>query len=341
MIRFALFGAGFIGTVHAANIVKHPDAELVYVYDANSETAKKAAGRFGGQVATSPEQIWNAKDVDAVLIASSTNTHANLLSQAADAKKAVLCEKPIDLELNRVKDVVTKVVRAGIPVGLGFSRRFDGNHLAVHDAVHSGEVGKLELMHLTSRGPTPPPISYVKVSGGQLRDQTIHFFDLARWIAGDDVVSVYAKGACLIDPAIGEAGDVDTSVVVLTFKRGAICTIDSSRRAAYGYDERIEAFGAKGLVISERKPTANVTHYSADKAIHQGTYAGWFERMEPTFYAELGAFVKALQTKTEPSPSLLDGLKAQLIAEAAVKSLSTGKTEVVEEWQPHLEQVAS
>lgn len=340
MIRFALFGAGFIGTVHATNIVKHPDAQLTYIYDANPDVAKKGVERFGGQVATSPEQIWNAKDVDAVLIASSTNTHADLLSQAADAKKAVLCEKPIDLELNRVKDVVTKVVRARIPVGLGFSRRFDTNHLAVHDAVKNGDVGRLELMHLTSRGPTPPPISYVKVSGGQLRDQTIHFFDLARWIASDEVASVYAKGACLIDPAIGEAGDVDTSVVVLTFKNGAICTIDSSRRAAYGYDERIEAFGSKGLVISERKPTANVTRYSGDKAIQQGTYAGWFERMEPTFYAELDAFIKAVQNKQSPSPSISDGLKAQLIAEAAVKSLSTGKTEIVEEWQPAQEVVA-
>ncbi len=340
MIRFALFGAGFIGTVHAANIVKHPNAQLSYIYDANADTAKKAAERFGGQVASSPEQIWNAKDVDAVLIASSTNTHADLLSRAADAKKAVLCEKPIDLELNRVKDVVTKIVRSGIPVGLGFSRRFDTNHLAVHNAVKNGDVGKLELMHLTSRGPTPPAIAYVKVSGGQLRDQTIHFFDLARWIAGDDVVSVYAKGACLIDPEIGKAGDVDTSVVVMTFKSGAICTIDSSRRAAYGYDERIEAFGEKGLVISERKPTANVTRYNADKAIQQGTYTGWFERMEPTFYEELDAFIKAVQNKQSPSPSLLDGLEAQLIAEAAVKSLSTGKTEMVEEWSPAREVIA-
>ena len=335
MMRFALFGAGFIGAVHAANIVKHPEAELVYIYDANSEVANKGVERFGGQVAT-PEQIWNS-DVDVVLIASSTNTHADLLSQAADAKKAVLCEKPIDLELNRVKDVVSKVVHSGIPVGIGFSRRFDTNHLAVRKAVQNGEVGKLELMHLTARGPTPPPISYVKVSGGQLRDSTIHFFDLARWISGDEVVAVYAKGACLIDPEIGKAGDVDTSVCVMTFKSGAICTIDSSRRAAYGYDERIEAFGSEGLLISERKPTANVTRYAGDKAIQQGTYAGWFERMEPTFYEELDAFIKAVQNKTSPSPSLIDGLKAQLIAEAAVKSLSSGKTEMVEDWSPATE----
>jgi myo-inositol 2-dehydrogenase / D-chiro-inositol 1-dehydrogenase len=334
MMRFALFGAGFIGVVHAANLAKHPKAELAYIYDANAETAKKASERFGGKVATSPEQIWSDSTIDAVLIASSTNTHADLLSQAADAKKAVLCEKPIDLELGRVKDVVTKVARSGIPVGIGFSRRFDSNHLSVRNAVQKGEVGKLELMHLTARGPTPPPISYVKVSGGQLRDSTIHFFDLARWISGDEVVSVYAKGACLIDPEIGKAGDVDTSVCVMAFKNGAICTIDSSRRAAYGYDERIEAFGSEGLLISERKPTANVTRYAGDKAIQQGTYAGWFERMEPTFYEELDAFVKAVESKQTPSPSLLDGLKAQLIAEAAVKSLSTGKAEMVEEWLP-------
>ncbi len=332
-IKFGLFGAGFIGTVHAGNLTKHPDAELVYVYDAHAETAAKAASTFGCRVAAAPDEIWNS-DVDAVLIASSTNTHADLLAQAADAGKAVLCEKPIDLDLARVKAVVSKVTRAGIPISIGFSRRFDTNHKLLHDAVQCGEVGKVELMHLTTRGPTPPPIAYVKVSGGQLRDQTIHFFDLARWLAADEVDSVYAKGACLIDPAIGAAGDIDTSVVVLNFRGGAICTIDSSRRAAYGYDERLEVFGSDGLVISERKPTANVTRYGGDKAVQQGTYAGWFERMEGSFYTEIDAFVTALQGGVKPSPSLDDGLKAQLIAEAAVTSLHTQQVVPVEQWEP-------
>lgn len=333
MIRFGLFGAGFIGTVHAGNLARHPEAELAYICDANPEAAEAAAARFGGLVAGSPDEVWDS-DVDAVLIASSTNTHAELLQGAAAAGKAVLCEKPIDLSLERVKATVQAVARAGIPVGLGFSRRFDTNHRAVFEAVRRGEVGKLELMHLTTRGPTPPPLSYVKVSGGQLRDQTIHFFDLARWLAGEEVREVYAKGACLVDPAIGEAGDIDTSVVVLTFESGALGTVDSSRRASYGYDERVEVFGAEGLLISERKPTANVTRYSGDKAIHQGTYPGWFERLEPTFYAELDAFVKALQEGRAPSPSLEDGLKAQLIAEAAVRSLGNGRAESVERWEP-------
>ncbi len=333
MIEFGLFGAGFIGTAHAGNITQHPRATLAYVYDAHRATAEKAAARWGCKVASSPAEIWES-DVDAVVIASSTNTHADLLSGALDAGKAALCEKPIDLDLARVKRVVGKAARAGVPVGIGFSRRFDTNHRLLREAVRRGEVGTIELMHLTTRGPTPPPIAYVRVSGGQLRDQTIHFFDLARWIADDEVASVYAKGACLIDPAIGAAGDVDTSVVVLTFKSGAICTIDSSRRAAYGYDERLEVFGSDGLIISERKPTANVTRYRGDKAVHQGTHAGWFERLEESFYTEIDAFVRALEDGEAPSPSLNDGLKAQLIAEAAVRSLKTQHAVEVEVWEP-------
>lgn len=333
-MRFALFGAGFIGKVHGDNLVRHPKADLIYVYDVNSDAAQQAAARFNCKAAVSPEEIWQDDTIDAVVIASSTNTHAALLAEAAVAKKAVLCEKPIDLDLARVKDVVTQVKQAGIPVALGFSRRFDESHQALYQAVRAGEIGRLELLQLTNRGPTPPPVSYIRVSGGQLRDQTIHFFDLARWIAQDEVTTVYARGACLVDPAIGEAGDIDTSVAVLTFASGAIATIDSSRRTAYGYDERAEAFGSDGLVVSERKPTAHVSHFARGKTFHQPMYAGWFERMEPTFFAELDAFITALERNTSPSPSLVDGLKAQLIAEAAVRSLSSARAEVVEVWEP-------
>lgn len=334
MFRFALFGAGFIGKVHGDNLLRHPKAELVYVYDINADAAQQAAARFHCQVAPAPEVIWQDNAIDAVVIASSTHTHAALLAEAAAANKAVLCEKPIDLDLARVKDVVTQVAQARIPVALGFSRRFDASHQALYRAVRAGDIGRLELLLLTNRGPTPPPISYIKVSGGQLRDQTIHFFDLARWLAHDEVTSVYAQGACLVDPAIGEAGDIDTSVVVLTFASGAMATIDSSRRSPYGYDERLEAFGSEGLVVSERKPVAHVSHFVRGKTFHQPMYAGWFERMEPTFFAELDAFITALESGASPSPSLLDGLKAQLIAEAALRSLGSGRSETVETWEP-------
>ena len=221
MIRFAQFGAGFIGKIHGANIAKHPQAELAYIYDVNTAAAEQLAAQMGAKVASSPEEIW-ASDVDAVLIASSTNTHADLLSRAIRAKKPTYCEKPIDLDINRVKDVVQQAQQTDLPILVGFSRRFDANHLGSSAALQNGEIGKLEMMHITARDPKPPALSYVKVSGGQYRDQTIHFFDMLRWLANEDPVEVYAAGAALIDPAIGEAGDVDTSMVILKFASGAI-----------------------------------------------------------------------------------------------------------------------
>lgn len=333
MTKIALFGAGFIGSIHGANIAANSRAKLAYVYDVYTEAAEKLAARVGAKVAVSPDEIW-ASDVEAVLIASSTNTHADLLSGAIKAKKAIYCEKPIDLDINRVKEVAQEASQSNLPILIGFSRRFDPNHLGVREAVQSGEVGKLEMMHLTSRGPQPPPISYVKVSGGQFRDQTIHFFDLARWIASEDPVEVYATGAALIDPAIGEAGDVDTSMLILKMDSGALCHIDNSRRADYGYDERIEVFGSKGMVQSRRKPTREVSLYTGTKVVSDGLHPGWFERMEPSFRLALEAFVTAVEGGKADYPTLRDGLRAQLIAEAALESLHTHQPVKIEYWEP-------
>src|SRR5438132_7342114 len=295
MTKFALFGAGFIGKVHANNIAAHPRAELQYVYDINSEAAEQLASRLGARVASSPEEIWVADDVDAVLIASSTNTHADLLSSAIQAQKPIYCEKPIDLNISRVKAVVQEAYHANIPILIGFSRRFDPNHLGVREAIENGKIGKLEMMHLTSRGPQPPPISYVKVSGGQFRDQTIHFFDLACWIADEAPIEVYATGAALIDPAIGEAGDIDTSMLILKMPSGALCHIDNSRRSSYGYDERIEVFGSEGMVQSNRKPTREVALYTGTKVIFDGLHPDWFGRLGPSFALALDTFISTLE----------------------------------------------
>lgn len=324
MIRFALFGAGFIGRIHGANIARHPGAELAYIYDVDTAAASQLATRLGARVAASPGEIWDS-GVEAVLIASSTNTHADLLSGAIRAGKAIYCEKPIDLDIDRVRAVAEEARKTELPILVGFSRRFDANHLGVRHAVQSGEIGTLELMHITSRGPQPPPLSYVKVSGGQLRDQTIHFFDMVRWLAGEDPVEVYATGAALIDPAIGEAGDVDTSMVILKLASGALCHIDCSRRAAYGYDERVEVFGSKGMALSDRKPRRGVTLYQGEKVISDGLHPGWFERMEPTFYQALDEFLKAVRGEESEYPTLQDGLMAQMIAEAAVLSMKTNQ----------------
>lgn len=335
MIRFALFGAGFIGQVHGANIATCPRTKLQYVFDVNAEAAHKLAGRSGAKVAGSVEEVFAADDVDAVLIASSTNTHADLLSAAIKARKPVYCEKPIDMDLARVKAVVQEAHDNPVPIMMGFSRRFDPNHRALRQTVQAGEVGVVEMLHLVCRSSAPPPLAYIKVSGGQFRDQTIHMFDLLCWVAGQAPVEVYATGASMMDPEITAAGDVDTSMLILKFADGALCHIDNSRHTGYGYDERIEVFGSEGLVESRRKPIRDVAIYKGDKVIEDGMYAGWFERMEPSFLLAIDAFAAALEGETGIDyPTLQDGLRAQMIAEAAVASLKQGKPVQIEYWQP-------
>lgn len=334
MVRFALFGAGFIGQVHGANIAAHPRAELRYVCDVNEAAAGKLAERCGAAVAASPAAIWEAGDVDAVLIASSTNTHAELLSGAIAAGKPAYCEKPIDLDIGRVRGVARAASRSGLPILIGFSRRFDANHLGVREAIATGAVGQIEMMHLSARDPQPPPLSYIAVSGGQFRDQTIHFFDLACWLAGEAAVEVYATGAALIDPAIGEAGDTDTSMLILKMSSGALCHIDNSRRCAYGYDERIEVFGSKGMAMSGRKPTHEVSLYTAAGVTSAGPHPGWFQRLEPTFALALDAFVRTVEGEDVAYPSIWDGVRAQQIAEAAIQSLRENRPVPIVYWRP-------
>ncbi|RAQ95856.1 Gfo/Idh/MocA family protein [Thermogemmatispora tikiterensis] len=334
MIGFAIFGAGFIGTVHATNIAAHPRAHLRYIYDVNRRAAEQLAQRLRSTVASSPEEIWSAADVDAVVIASSTNTHATLLSQAIQAGKAVYCEKPVDLEIERVKSVVQEARQSPRPIMIGFSRRFDRNHLAVHEAVQQGEIGKVEMVLLTSRAQEPPPLSYIQVSGGQFRDQTIHFFDLACWLTNEAPVEVYAAGAALVDPAIGDVGDVDTSMLILKMPSGALCHIDNSRRTTYGYDERIEVFGSRGMVQSRLKPLREISLYRDHQVISPGPYPSWFERLEPSFATALDAFIRVLEGQQVVYPTLLDGLRAQLIAEAALLSLRQNVPVKITYWQP-------
>src|SRR6516164_1013663 len=325
MLKVAVIGTGFIGSVHARNLARHPGVELVAVSDANIEFAKKIAATTGAKAVSDVAEVFNNKDIQAVLIATPTDTHVDYLERAAEAGKAIYCEKPIGLDYAEAEKAVRTVRAAGVPVMLGFNRRFDATHAAVKEAVDRGEVGKVEIVQLTSRGPKPPPIAYVKVSGGQLRDQTIHFFDLLCWLTKDEPVEVYAIGAALVDPAIGEAGDVDTSIVSLRLASGALCQIDSSRRAAYGYDERIEVFGSEGMVESARQNFRRLSLYKGRQIHMDGLHPGWFERIEQSYYEAIDAFVKSVETGTAPRPSLEDGLKAQLIADKATESMKTGR----------------
>ena len=325
MLKVAVIGTGFIGSVHAKNIARHPGAELVAVSDANIEFAKKVAATTGARVVSDIAEVFSDQAIQAVLIATPTDTHVEYLKRAAAAGKAIYCEKPIGLDYQEAEKAVRAVRAADVPVMLGFNRRFDASHAAVKEAIDRGEVGKVEIVQLTSRGPNPPPISYVKVSGGQLRDQTIHFFDLLRWLTNDEPVEVYAIGAALVDPAIGQAGDVDTSIVSLRMASGALCQIDSSRRAAYGYDERIEVFGSEGMVESARQNSRGLVLYKGRQILKDGLHPGWFERIEQSYCEAVDAFLKSVEQGALPSPSLEDGLKAQLIADKATESIKTGQ----------------
>jgi myo-inositol 2-dehydrogenase/D-chiro-inositol 1-dehydrogenase len=325
MLKIAVLGTGLIGSVHAKNVARHPGAELAAVYDVNVEFAKRAAATTGTKVAADLAEIFDNPEIQAVVIATPTNTHVEYLRRAAQAGKAIYCEKPIGLDYQEAQQAVEAVRAAGAAAMLGFNRRFDPNHAALREEVKSGTVGNLEIIQMTSRGPNLPPMSYLPTSGGQLRDQTVHFFDLLRWISEDEPEEVYVFGAALVDPKVAEVGDIDTSIVAIRLSRGTLCQIDCSRRTGYGYDERIEVFGSKGLVESRRQRFRGVSRYIGDKVIEDGLHAGWFERIEQSYYQALDAFVGAITKGIPPSPSLQDGLKAQLLADKATESLKSGQ----------------
>ncbi|MBT8159097.1 MULTISPECIES: Gfo/Idh/MocA family oxidoreductase [Arthrobacter] len=329
MQRFALIGAGFIGSVHAANLAANPDVDFALVYEVDPQRAATVAGSFGAAVAHSLDEVFDAGTVDAVFVASSTDTHAEHVRRAADAGIAVLCEKPIDLDLAHAKETAEYAAQRSTRAMVDFNRRFDRDYAELKRIVDSGEIGSVELIQLSSRGPAMPPLEYIAVSGGQMRDQAVHFFDLARWIAGVDPVEVFATGSTMAEPRLADYGDVDTSVVSLRLPGGALVQIDCTRRTGYGYDERIEVLGSKGMAEARRHRNGNVSRYGAGTVTDDGLHPGWFERVKPTYAAALAAFVDALEKGTPITPSLEDGLKAQAIAEAATRSLASGRSEPI------------
>jgi myo-inositol 2-dehydrogenase/D-chiro-inositol 1-dehydrogenase len=328
MVNFALFGAGRIGVLHAANLAANPRAKLLHVYDVNAAAAEACAKKHGAKAAPSVEAVLRDKTVEAVLIASSTNTHVDLITAAAKAGKAVLCEKPIDLDIKRVERCRKAIAGTGVPVQIGFNRRYDPSHRAVRDAVAKGEVGALELLVITSRDPGLAPMAYLKVSGGIFRDMTIHDFDLARFVLGDDpVTEVFATGSVMVDQGLKELGDVDTAMVTMKAKSGALVHINNSRRAVYGYDQRVEAFGAKGMVQSDNLRAAAVTRYNAKTTDAKLPLLDFFiERYTQAYRDELNEFVDVVAKKQKPSVDFEDGRRALILADAAWASLRSGKT---------------
>ena len=324
MLKVGLLGAGRIAGVHATAITSHPGSQLIAVSDVFAENAEKLAAQYGANVRTS-EEIIADPSIDAVLIATSTDTHSGLIEAATAAGKAVLCEKPVDLSLERAQACQKAVGVTGKPVMIGFNRRFDPNFSALKAAVDSGEIGKPELLSITSFDPAPPPVSYIKVSGGLFRDMMIHDFDMANFIMGEAPVAVTAVGSSIVDPEIGAAGDVDTAVVTLTYADGRIAVIKNSRRAVYGYDQRVELLGSEGLLQAQNMLENTVVKSTiAGVSSAKPTYF-FLERYMPAYEAEWAAFVQAVSSGSPVPVTLEDGVAALAMAEAATKSAQTGQ----------------
>ena len=324
MLRFAQFGAGRIGTIHASNLAATGATQLRYVVDVNPAAAAALAAKHGAKV-TDVATALGDPEIDAVIIASSTDTHADLVIAAARAGKAIFCEKPIDLSLRRVDQCLAAVKNAKVPMFVAFNRRFDPSFAALHARIARGEIGNVEQVIVTSRDPGLPPLSYIKSSGGQFRDMTIHDFDMARWLLGEEPTEVFAYGSCLVDPAVGKAGDTDTLMVLMKTASGRQAHINNSRRASYGYDQRLEVHGAKGrLIAGNRVATtvelADAASVSVDKPLYF-----FLERYAEAYRAELAAFVDAVVNKKPMPVTADDGRMAIVLAEAAVKSLMTGR----------------
>jgi myo-inositol 2-dehydrogenase / D-chiro-inositol 1-dehydrogenase len=323
-ITVGVVGAGRIGKIHSENLRYFiPGARLKTVADLYADKLKNwAAGLGVEKLTTDPRDILDDPEIDAVLICSSTDTHADLVIAAAEKEKHIFCEKPVDLTVEKVKRALAAVEKAGVKMQVGFNRRFDHNFRRVRELVKSGAVGEPHLVRISSRDPAPPPAEYVKVSGGIFLDMTIHDFDMARYLSGSEVVEVFAKGAVLVDPAIGKAGDVDTAVVTLTFASGAIGVIDNSRKATYGYDQRVEVFGSKGAAAAANDTPSTVL-LSDEKGV-QGDKPLYFflERYKQAFVDELKEFFDALANDRTPSVTGKDGLAPVLIGLAAKKSVA-------------------
>jgi myo-inositol 2-dehydrogenase/D-chiro-inositol 1-dehydrogenase len=326
MIRVGLIGCGRIGRVHADSIDVHPRAQLAHVYDPFEAAAREVGTRFGAAWGTDLDAVLDDATIDAVVVASPTPTHVDLLTRAVRAGKAVLCEKPIDLDLERVDACRTEIGALADRVMVGFNRRFDPSFRDVRARIAAGEIGTLEQVLIISRDPAPPPPAYVTSSGGLFRDMTIHDFDLARYLLGE-IVEVAATGTNLISDEIAAAGDLDGAVVVLRGAAGALCSITNSRRCAFGYDQRLEAFGEFGMLsVANQQPTSvrfsGATHTEAAARYHHF----FLDRYTPAYRAETDHFVTAVETGTVPSPGFADGRAALVLADAANESLRTGTT---------------
>lgn len=325
-LKVGVIGAGRIGKIHAQSITYYvPNAQVKTIADIYPDAVKEWAYSLGIKNVTGDyKEILKDPEIDAVLICSSTDTHALICIEAAKAGKHIFCEKPVDKELDKINAALDAVKQSGVKFQVGFNRRFDHNFKQVREMIKAGKIGEPHIIKITSRDPEPPPVSYVKVSGGIFLDMTIHDFDMARFLSGSEVEEVYVQGAVLVNPDIGKAGDIDTAIITLKFENGAIGVIDNSRKAAYGYDQRVEVFGSKGCIqVSNDTPSSAVLSTSEGVVGEKPKYF-FLERYMDSFVQEIKEFIEAINNDTQTPVQGVDGLKPVLIAIAAKKSLETG-----------------
>jgi myo-inositol 2-dehydrogenase/D-chiro-inositol 1-dehydrogenase len=325
MIGIALMGAGRMARVHA-QAIPAAGGTLVTVYDVVEAAAKSLASDSGASVAHSAEEALHHPDVDAVLVATSSDTHVDLIIQATKAGKAVMCEKPLAPNLSDAQRCVNALGDQASSVFLAFNRRFDPGHAALKKAIDAGEIGNLEQLTITSRDPAPPPLEYIPKSGGLFRDMMIHDFDMARWILGEEPVSIYSRGSCLVEPQIGKLGDIDTACVTMVTASGKQAVILNSRRAVYGYDQRIEAFGSTGMVISDNPRATAVQRYSSTSfGAPDRVFTFYMDRYGHSYRTEIETFLSGVIARTPPPVNAVDGLRTAYLAEAAGVSLRLGQ----------------
>lgn len=326
-IKLGLIGAGRIGKFHAETIKSNVDfAEIKSVADIFVENIRDWAENLGiKNVYKDANNILKDEEIDAVLICSSTDTHSQLIIDAAKAGKHIFCEKPIDFDLNRIYEALDAVKKANVKLQIGFQRRFDPSFKRAHDIIRAGKIGEPHILKITSRDPAPPPINYIKVSGGIFLDMTIHDFDMARFLIGSEVIEVFAAGDVRVDPEIGKAGDIDTAVVTLKFADGTIGVIDNSRKAVYGYDQRAEVFGSKGSVAVDNDHLTNTVLSNEEGVIGDNLKNFFMDRYKDAYIAEIKAFCDSILNDTTPLVTGKDGLEPVIIGLAAKKSLIEGR----------------
>jgi myo-inositol 2-dehydrogenase/D-chiro-inositol 1-dehydrogenase len=318
-MNVALFGAGRIGTIHAGNVARQPGVMLRYVVDVNGAAAQALAAQYGASVADA-DTVFADPQTAAVVIASSTDTHADLILRAAKARKGIFCEKPVDLALDRARACAEAVRAAGVACVIGFQRRYDPTFSSLARRIADGEIGDPEMLVITSRDPGAPPVDYIRRSGGIFKDMLIHDFDVFRWIIGDEAATVYATGSCLTDPGIAAAGDVDATAVTIRSRRGRLAQINTLRRAAYGYDQRFEVIGSKGMLQAGNHRPTEVLLWSSGAVTADKPEYFFLERYRAAYAAEMAHFFEVLAGRAVPRTSIDDGVAALALADAATTS---------------------